>query len=77
MQQKVKDAEHLFRDSGSNAIINNDMSGLLKAKARQKKARQKDSRLEELESRMETIESQLSEITKLLKNGLVDGDHKS
>lgn len=64
---KVKDHKHLIRDSGSKAILNTDMSSLLK----RRKEKEVNVTLNSLTQEVNTIKNEFQEIKQLLKQILM------
>lgn len=60
---KVKDHNHLVRDSGSKAILNTDMAALLK----RRKEKEVNVTLNSLKEEVNTIKNEFQEIKQLLK----------
>ena len=64
---KVKDHEHLFRDSHSKAILNTDRAALEDYHATVRNEMQRLSEQKQTQQRIATLEQDMSEIKDLLK----------
>jgi hypothetical protein len=69
---KVKDKDHLVRDSYSNAIINTDIEGYNSYMETYRIKYNEKKRIENLENDVNSIKSDLNEIKDLLR-GLSNG----
>jgi|APGre2960657373_1045057.scaffolds.fasta_scaffold45001_2 uncharacterized protein (UPF0276 family) len=65
---KVKDHEHLFRDSHSKAILNTDRAALEDYYAKVEFLRKQKVEQEETKQRISTLEQNMSEIKSLLQD---------
>lgn len=65
---KVKDKDHLERDSYSNAIVNTDIDSYNAYVQSYKKAYIESQKIKNLESDVNEIKNDLSEIKELLRN---------
>lgn len=65
---KVKDRDHLVRDSYSNGIVNTDTEGYNAYVQSYKKSYMESQKIKNLEKEMIEIKSDLSEIKSLLRN---------
>jgi len=64
---KVKDHEHLVRDTQSNCIINRNKAEYDEYLARRKSKQSEKNKVENLEKDMDTLKNELGEIKSLLK----------
>jgi len=65
---KVKDHEHLFRDSHSKAILNTDRAALEDYYAKVEFLRKQKVEQEDIKQRISTLEQNMSEIKSLLQD---------
>jgi hypothetical protein len=65
---KVKDKDHLARDTNSNGIVNFDISGYEKYVENYKRVYDESQKIKYLENEMSEIKSDLNEIKNLLRN---------
>lgn len=65
---KVKDQDHLFRDSKTNAIINSDKDAYDSYTNEYKRVYEQNQKVNNLESDMNRIKDDLNEIKNLLRN---------
>jgi len=65
---KVKDHEHLFRDSHSKAILNTDRAALEDYYAKVEFLRKQKVEQEDTKQRISTLEQNMSEIKSLLQD---------
>ena len=65
---KVKDHEHLFRDSHSKAILNTDRAALEDYYAKVEFLRKQKVEQDETKKRISTLEQNMSEIKSLLQD---------
>ena len=65
---KVKDHEHLFRDSHSKAILNTDRAALEDYYAKVEFLRKQKVEQEDTKQRLSTLEQNMSEIKSLLQD---------
>lgn len=65
---KVKDKDHLVRNTENNAIINTDLKGYVEYENNYKRLHTQNKRIDKVERSVDEIKNDLNEIKNLLRN---------